>query len=150
MCKEAKPLIQPPLSFSDVLYKVLLVLIVVPCSLYSPTLASSHRLLATLSSWLEATIFMMQFSFSLLTVALLTFSSVSPILGRIAVPELWRKERFDAEQDVVNKLAKRNYVCYEDDFLNGLEADPGYFSALCSSYLTETDAISTSDVTSTT
>lgn len=88
---------------------------------------------------------------SFFAVALLAFSSVTPILSvRVAVPEQWRKKRFDAEQDVAKRLAERDYVCFYDNYLNGFKTDPVYFSSLCSSYLTETNAISTSDLTTTT
>jgi hypothetical protein len=88
---------------------------------------------------------------SLLAGTLIVFSSVSPVIAvRPQIPEQWMKKRLDADKVAAKKFEKRDFVCYTDDTLSYLEAKSQDFTSFCSSFITEQDATSTSDVTSTT
>ncbi len=88
---------------------------------------------------------------SLLAGALLVFSSVNPVFAiRPQIPEQWMKKRIDADKVAAKKFEKRDFVCYTDDILSFLEAKSQDFTSFCSSFITEKDATSTLDTTSTT
>ena len=99
----------------------------------------------------------MHCSFSLLASSLLAFFLVNPVLSSVRqqIPEQWMKKRMDtnqmdAEKLVVKPFEKRDFVCYTDDYLEGLQSHSQDFTGFCSSFITEHDATSISDVTSTT